>query len=149
MNFENDYTGFTAEQMAEGQSDTITMERPLKFGLSTMVKYCLPAIAMGLIGLIDTHGALAQSSASAPVFGATVQGQSASTVEGTLGGVVSYIGNVICPLSSAGFVAHGIYAYRSGKGHMASFATAGGLLMVSGVMRLIENMVTNGQAAVK
>ena len=93
--------------------------------------------------------AIAQSTGSAPTFNATVQGQSASTVEGTFGNVVNYIGNVICPVGAALMVAATLVQVKSGKGWVGSAITAGGLLAVSGITRLIESMVTNGQSALK
>ena len=93
--------------------------------------------------------AIAQTTGSSPTFNATVQGQSASTVEGTFGNVVNYIGNVICPVGAALMVAATLVQVKSGKGWAASAITAGGLLAVSGITRLIESMVTNGQSALK
>ncbi len=93
--------------------------------------------------------AIAQSTGSSPTFNATVQGQSASTVEGTFGNVVNYIGNVICPVGAALMVAATLVQVKSGKGWVGSAITAGGLLAVSGITRLIESMVTNGQSALK
>ncbi len=93
--------------------------------------------------------AIAQSTGSAPTFDATVQGQSASTVEGTFGNVVNYIGNVICPVGAALMVAACLVQVKSGKGWVGSAITAGGLLAVSGITRLIESMVLNGQSALR
>jgi uncharacterized membrane protein YebE (DUF533 family) len=93
--------------------------------------------------------AIAQSTGSQPTFNATVQGQSASTVEGTFGNVVNYIGNVICPVGAALMVAATLVQVKSGRGWVGSAITAGGLLAVSGITRLIESMVTNGQSALK
>jgi hypothetical protein len=92
---------------------------------------------------------MAQSSASAPVFNATVQGQSASTVEGTFANVVNYIGNVLCPIGSALAVVATVIQAKSGRSWAPSAITAGALLAVSGITRLIESMVTNGQSAVQ
>jgi hypothetical protein len=93
--------------------------------------------------------AIAQTTGSSPTFNATVQGQSASTVEGTFGNVVNYIGNVICPVGAAIMVAACVVQVKNGKGWVGSAITAGGLLAVSGITRLIETMVTNGQSALK
>ena len=93
--------------------------------------------------------AIAQTTGASPTFNATVQGQSASTVEGTFGNVVNYIGNVICPVGAALMVAATLVQVKSGKGWVGSAITAGGLLAVSGITRLIETMVTNGQSALK
>jgi len=93
--------------------------------------------------------AIAQTTGASPTFNATVQGQSASTVEGTFGNVVNYIGNVICPVGAALMVAATLVQVKSGKGWVGSAITAGGLLAVSGITRLSETMVTNGQSALK
>ena len=93
--------------------------------------------------------AIAQTTGASPTFNATVQGQSASTVEGTFGNVVNYIGNVICPVGAALMVAATLVQVKSGKGWVGSAITAGGLLAVSGITRLLETMVTNGQSALK
>jgi hypothetical protein len=91
----------------------------------------------------------AQTSGSAPVFNATVQGQSASTVEGTFANVVNYVGNVICPIGAGLMVAATVVQVKSGKNWMPTGLTAIGLLGVSGILRLLESMVQNGQSAVK
>jgi hypothetical protein len=92
--------------------------------------------------------AIAQSTGSTPVFNATVQGQSASTVEGTFANVVNYVGNVICPIGAALMVAATVVQVKNGKSWVPTGVTAGGLLAVSGITRLIESMVMNGQSAV-
>lgn len=105
--------------------------------------FMLGAIVLG------PAAAIAQSTGSAPVFNATVQGQSASTVEGTFANVVNYVGNVICPIGAGLMVAATVVQVKSGKSWAPTAITAGGLLGVSGITRLIEAMVTNGQSAVK
>ena len=67
--------------------------------------------------------AIAQTTGSSPTFNATVQGQSASTVEGTFGNVVNYIGNVICPVGAALMVAACLVQVKSGKGWVGSAIT--------------------------
>ncbi len=93
--------------------------------------------------------AIAQSTGAQPTFNATVHGQSASTVEGPFGNVVNYIGTVICPVGAAVMVAATLVQVKSGKGWVGSAITAGGLLAVSGITRLIESLVINGQSALK
>jgi hypothetical protein len=104
-----------------------------------------------LIGLFLSGpiAAWAQSSGTAPVFNATVQGESANTVEGTFANVVNYIGNVICPLGAGLGVVGTIIQVKNGKSWVPPVVTTGGLLAVSGVTRLIESMVQNGQSAVR
>lgn len=93
--------------------------------------------------------ACAQTSGSAPTFNATVQGESASTVEGTMANVVNYIGNVICPIGAGLMVAATVVEVKRGKSWVPPAVTAVGLLAVSGITRLIESMVLNGQSAVQ
>jgi hypothetical protein len=92
--------------------------------------------------------AIAQSTGSTPVFNATVQGQSASTVEGTFANVVNYVGNVICPIGAGLMVAATVVQFKNGKSWVPTAVTAGGMLGISGITRLIETMVSNGQSAV-
>ena len=110
------------------------------------------ALALMIIGVVlgpATSIMMAQSSATAPVFNATVQGQSASTMEGTLANVVNYIGNVLCPIGSALMVAATVIQVKSGRSWVPTAVVAVALLAVSGITRLIESMVTNGQSAVQ
>lgn len=104
-----------------------------------------------MVGAIALGPAMAigQTTGTTPTFNATVQGESASTVEGTFGNVVNYIGNVICPVGAGLMVAATVVQAKNGRGWVGSAATAGGLLAVSGITRLIESMVTNGQTALK
>jgi hypothetical protein len=46
-------------------------------------------------------------------------------------------------------VAATLVQVKSGKGWVGSAITAGGLLAVSGITRLIESLVINGQSALK
>jgi|ERR1700760_2964628 hypothetical protein len=104
-----------------------------------------------LVGLVLSGpvAALAQTSGTTPVFNATVQGESANTVEGTFANVVNYIGNVICPLGAGLGVVGTIIQAKNGKSWLPPAITTGALLGVSGVTRLIESMVQNGQSAVR
>jgi uncharacterized membrane protein YqgA involved in biofilm formation len=106
-------------------------------------------LVVGFVIAGPAQAVLAQTSGSAPTFNATVQGESASTVEGTLANVVNYVGNVMCPIGAGLMVAATVVQAKTGKSWVPSLVTAGGLLAVSGVTRLIETMVLNGQSAVK
>jgi hypothetical protein len=91
----------------------------------------------------------AQSSAAQPAFNATVQGQSASTIEGTFANVVNYVGNVICPIGAALMVPATFMQMKAGRSWAPTAITGVGLLAVSGVTRYMESAVQNGQSAVK
>lgn len=107
-------------------------------------------LMFGLIAIGPASAiASAQTSGAEPTFNATVQGESASTVEGTLANVVNYVGNVICPIGAGLMVAATVVEVKRGKSWVPPAVTAGGLLAVSGITRLIESMVLNGQSAVQ
>lgn len=91
----------------------------------------------------------AQNLGGAPAFDKTVQGQSAAQPEGTLLNLVNFVGNVLCPLGAAVFVVAALVSYVQGRGAVRWAVTAVGLLMISGLTRLIESWVTNGAAGVR
>lgn len=91
---------------------------------------------------------LAQNSGSAPVFNKAVQGQQATQPEGTVLNIVNWIGNVICPLLAVGAVVMAVVSYTQGRGVMRWAITAVGLLLISGLTRLIEAWINNGTAGV-
>lgn len=91
---------------------------------------------------------LAQNTGSAPVFDKAVQGQQATQPEGTLLNIVNWIGNVVSPLLAVGAVVMAVISYTQGRGVVRWAVTAVGLLMISGLTRLIEAWITNGTAGV-
>jgi len=91
----------------------------------------------------------AQNLGGAPAFDKTVQGQTAAQPEGTLLNLVNFVGNVLCPLGAAVFVVAALVSYVQGRGAIRWAVTAVGLLMISGLTRLIESWVSNGAAGVR
>lgn len=104
------------------------------------------AVSFGLAASLAPAGAVAQNLGTGPAFNKAVQGQTASQPEGAFMNVVNWVGNVICPVGAGLMVVATVVQWRSGRGWVSSAATAGGLLAVSGVTRLIEYFITNGQA---
>jgi hypothetical protein len=86
----------------------------------------------------------AQNPGSAPVFDKAVQGQQATQPEGTVLNIVNWIGNVISPLLAVGAVVMAVVSYTHGRGVVRWAVTAVGLLMISGLTRLIEAWINNG-----
>ena len=125
-----------------------TIVKPEGPDVQKRLKIAYLVLIIGLV-LSGPVVALAQTSGNAPVFNATVQGESANTVEGTFANVVNYIGNVICPLGAGLGVVGTIIQAKNGKSWLPPAITTGALLGVSGVTRLIESMVQNGQSAVR
>lgn len=85
----------------------------------------------------------AQNLGGAPVFKQAVKGQEATQPEGTLLNVVNFVGNVLCPIGAALFVVAALVSYVQGRGAARWAITAVGLLMISGLTRLLESWVTN------
>ncbi len=92
--------------------------------------------------------ALAQNLGTAPQFNKAVQGQTGAQPEGAFKNIINWVGNVIAPVGAAGAVVGGIVQYAAGRAAMRWFATAAGLLAVSGVTRMIEFFITQGTGGV-
>ena len=92
----------------------------------------------------------AQNLGQQPATGQAVQGQTAAQPEGTVLNLVNWVGNVIAPVGAALAVVMAVVAYSQGRGAMRWAVTAGGLLVVSGLTRLIEFWITkrHGRRAV-
>lgn len=91
---------------------------------------------------------LAQNAGTQPVFNKAVQGQQATQPEGTVLNIVNWVGNVICPLLAVGAVVMAVVSYTQGRGVVRWAVTAVGLLLISGLTRLIEAWINNGTAGV-
>ena len=91
----------------------------------------------------------AQNLGNAPATGQAVQGQTAAQPEGAVLNLVNWVGNVIAPVGAALAVVMAVVAYSQGRGVARWAVTAGGLLVVSGLTRLIEFWISNGTAGVQ
>lgn len=91
----------------------------------------------------------AQNLGATPATGQAVQGQTAAQPEGTVLNLVNWVGNVIAPVGAALAVVMAVVAYSQGRGVARWAVTAGGLLVVSGLTRLIEFWIQNGTAGVQ
>jgi hypothetical protein len=103
-------------------------------------------VLMLLASSLVAPALLAQNLGKAPATGQAVQGQSAAQVEGSIANVVNWVANVICPTIAGLAVVATVLQWRSGKPWLPTAATAGGLLAVSAILRLIEYFISNGQA---
>lgn len=91
----------------------------------------------------------AQNLGAQPATGQAVQGQTAAQPEGAVLNLVNWAGNVIAPIGAALAVVMAVIAYSQGRGVMRWSVTAGGLLVVSGLTRLIEFWIQNGTGGVQ
>ena len=91
----------------------------------------------------------AQNLGAQPATGQAVQGQTAAQPEGAVLNLVNWAGNVIAPIGAALAVVMAVIAYSQGRGVARWSVTAGGLLVVSGLTRLIEFWIQNGTGGVQ
>ena len=92
---------------------------------------------------------LSQNLGAAPQVNKAVQGQSASQPEGAFLNLVNWIGNVIAPVGAALCVVMAVISYTHGRGVARWAVSAAGLLMISGLTRLIEFWIQQGQTGVQ
>jgi hypothetical protein len=90
-----------------------------------------------------------QNLGAAPATGQAVQGETAAQPEGTVLNLVNWVGNVIAPVGAALAVVMAVVAYSQGRGVMRWSVTAAGLLVISGLTRLIEFWIANGTGGVQ
>ena len=106
------------------------------------------AVVIALL-LVSTQAALiAQNLGATPQVNVAVQGQQGSQPEGTFLNLINWIGNVIAPVSAGGAALMAIGAFAMGRGFAKWVFTAIGLLMVSGITRLLEFWIANGTGGV-
>jgi hypothetical protein len=91
----------------------------------------------------------AQNLGQQPATGQAVQGETAAQPEGTFLNLVNWIGNVIAPVGAALAVVMAVIAYSQGRGVARWAVTAVGLILISGVTRLIEFWIANGTSGVQ
>jgi len=90
-----------------------------------------------------------QNLGGAPALNRAVQGETASQPEGAFLNAVNWVGNVIAPVGAALAVGMAIMSYTHGRGAARWAITAAGLLLISGLTRLIEFWIQSGQAGVQ
>ena len=91
----------------------------------------------------------AQNLGGTPATNKAVQGQTAAQPEGAFLNLVNWVGNVIAPVGAALCVVMAVINYTHGRGVARWAIAAAGLLMVSGLTRLIEFWISQGTAGVQ
>ena len=105
----------------------------------------LIVVSLQLFPLLSNAQNLGQS----PQTGQAVQGQTAAQPEGTVLNLVNWVGNVISPVGAALAVVMAVVSYSQGRGVARWAVTAAGLLVISGLTRLIEFWIANGTGGVQ
>lgn len=129
-------------------------------GCLAVVYFCLPSytarqarltlyLALVIIGAICAPAAaVAQNLGQEPAVGVAVQGETAAQPEGTLLNAMNWLGNVICPVAAGGTLVGTVTKATTGGKWVPWAVGTGGLLSVSGGLRLIEYFVMNGRMGV-
>ena len=93
--------------------------------------------------------AQAQNLGGTPATNKAVQGQTAAQPEGAFLNLVNWVGNVVAPVGAALCVVMAIINYTHGRGVARWAVAAAGLLMISGLTRLIEFWISQGTSGVQ
>ena len=104
---------------------------------------------LAIIVVFSSPGLYSQNLGGVPQVNKAVQGQTAAQPEGAFLNLVNWIGNVIAPVGAALCVVMAIIHYTNGRGVARWAIAAAGLLMVSGLTRLLEFWIQQGQAGVQ
>src|ERR1700760_2494954 len=108
--------------------------------------YALMVVLFIGAALVAPAASVAQNLGTQPATGQAVQGQTAAQPEGAFLNAVNWVCNVICPVGAGIAVVATVLQWRSGRSWLPSALTAGGLICISGILRLIENFIQQGQA---
>jgi hypothetical protein len=104
------------------------------------------ALALVLLGgVMAPLAASAQNLGTSPQFGQAVQGQQATTVEGTVLNIVNWACNVIAPVIAVACLGIAGWHFKSGRGYMGWGVTGVALMVISGLGRMAEGFITQAQ----
>lgn len=104
------------------------------------------ALGLILIGnLLAPITATAQNLGTSPQFGKAVQGQQATTIEGTVLNVVNWGCNVIAPVIAIACLGIAGWHFKSGRGYMGWGVSGVALMVISGLGRMAEGFITQAQ----
>ena len=133
------------------QARTIAREKHRRLSEWRNTRRCFALVYVLVICSFQLHPLVscAQNLGTQPATGQAVQGQTAAQPEGTVLNLVNWVGNVIAPVGAALAVVMAVVSYSQGRGVMRWSVTAAGLLVISGLTRLIEFWIANGTAGVQ
>ena len=100
------------------------------------------ALMLMLVGAFLPLAAHAQNLGTSPQFGQAVQGQQATTVEGTVLNIINWGCNVIAPVIAVACLGVAGWHFKSGRGYMGWGVTGVSLMVISGLGRMAEGFIT-------
>ena len=120
------------------------VHRPIETnGLQPALMFVLGLILFG--SLVSPLAAGAQNLGTSPQFGQAVQGQQATTVEGTVLNIVNWGCNVIAPVIAVACLGIAGWHFKSGRGYMGWGVSGVALMVISGLGRMAEGFITQAQ----
>jgi hypothetical protein len=125
----------TSEHVYHRPHDINWMHIALKFGLGLIL----------LGNLVAPFVATAQNLGTSPQFGQAVQGQQATTVEGTVLNIVNWGCNVIAPVIAVACLGVAGWHFKSGRGYLGWGVSGVALMVISGLGRMAEGFITQAQ----
>ena len=135
---------FQRRSQLTAPTSTLALHRPDEIN---WIRFALQ-LTLGLIllgNILAPLTATAQNLGTAPVFGKAVQGQQATTVEGTVMNVVNWSCNVIAPVIAVACLGIAGWHFKSGRGYMGWGVTGVALMVISGLGRMAEGFITQAQ----
>ena len=125
-------------------TSTLVFQRPDEINWARVfLQLLLGLILLG--NLLAPFAASAQNLGTSPQFGQAVQGQQATTVEGTVLNIVNWSCNVIAPVIAVACLGIAGWHFKSGRGYMGWGVTGVSLMVISGLGRMAEGFITQAQ----
>lgn len=125
-------------------TSTMTLQRPEQVNVVRII--LMFALALILLGsILAPVAATAQNLGTSPQFGQAVQGQQATTVEGTVLNIVNWGCNVIAPVIAVACLGVAGWHFKSGRGYLGWGVTGVALMVISGLGRMAEGFITQAQ----
>jgi hypothetical protein len=123
-----------------------SMERPAERHWAHLgIRIALLLMLLGQFLPFTSFNGNAQNLGTQPAFGQAVQGQQATTVEGTVLNIVNWSCNVIARVIGVACLGVAAWHYKSGRGFGGWLASGIGLMVISGLGRMAEGFITQAQ----
>ena len=138
------FLGILRRRPASASSTILVYHRPAEVNWRHIaVKIALSYFLLS--NLVAPFAARAQNLGTSPVFGQAVQGQQATTVEGTVLNIVNWGCNVIAPVIAIACLGVAGWHFKNGRGYLGWGVTGVALMMISGLGRMAEGFITQAQ----
>jgi hypothetical protein len=125
------------------RAEVTTMNRPAERNWTRIILRL--ALCLMLFGQIAPVALNAQNLGTQPAFNKAVQGQQATTVEGTVLNIVNWGCNVIAPVVGIACLGIAGWHFKNGRGYMGWGGTGVALMLISGLGRMAEGFITQAQ----